>query len=121
MLLEDYRDRRLLTLYQTLTKSDLRGYYEDTYMVELMFALLCLDLSANIKHHLELSPSEYTLLARELIRIVDDGELDRYSVYYWADALLTYMKVNNLKPKQIKKMSTFDLKENVFKCMEGND
>lgn len=121
MLLEDYRDRRLLTLYQTLTKSDLRGYYEDTYMVELMFALLCLDLSANAKRHLELKPSEYTLLARELIRIVDDGELDRYSVYYWADALLGYMTESKLKPKDIRKMSTYDLKENVFKCMEGND
>ena len=90
------RDKKLLQLYAALTKSDLKGNYEDTYVLEMMFALMCLDLTANAKYRYHFIPSEFTLLARNVVRMVDDGNLSDYSFMNWSDALLTYMKENNL-------------------------
>lgn len=107
------RDRKLLQLYTALTKSDLKGNYEDTYVLEMMFALMCLDLTANVKYRYHFIPSEFTLLARNVVRMADDGNLSDYSFMNWSDALLTYMKGNNLLPKHINKMSTDRLKQEV--------
>lgn len=121
LLLGDYRDKKLLQLYLTLSHSDLQGNYEDTYTIELLYSVMCLDLAANTKMGLKLEPNELTLLARNVVRCVDDGELSKYSIFNWSMALLTYMKENNLKPKQINKENTFKLIENVEKYLDKGE
>ena len=109
----DIRDRKLLQLYTTLCQSDLKGNYEDTYTLELMYALMCVDL-CHIDHGIELQPNEMTLLARNVVRLVDvNNELSIYSMINWTDALMKYMKRENLTVKKINKMSYFDLNEEV--------
>lgn len=111
---ENERDKKVLQLYTVLSHSDFKGNYEDTYIIELVFALMCLDLIANSKDGLELNPKEFILLSKELVRIIDiDGELDIYSFANWAQAMIKYMKENNVKPNQIHKMNTYDLRKSV--------
>lgn len=119
-LLGNFRDKKLLQLYVTLSKSDLQGNYEDTYTIELLFALMCLDLANNSYHRLELIPSDYTLLARNVVRLVDNGELSDYSFINWSNALLSYMKDKNFNAKGINRISTDELKANVFKYVKGS-
>lgn len=119
-LLGNWRDRKLMELYTTLSKSDLKGNYEDTYTIELLYSLMCLDLANNAKHRLDLKPSDYSLLARNVVRLVDDGELDDYSIFNWSNALLEYMVENNLATSKVNKISTDTLKKNVFQYVKGS-
>lgn len=118
-LLGGFRDKKLIQLYTALSKSDFKGNYEDTYTIELMFALMCLDLSANVKKGVEINPSDLCLLARNVVRLADDGELSDISFMNWSDALLTYMLNENLNPNQINKMNQNNLMKNVKKYTRG--
>lgn len=120
-LLGGFRDRKLMELYITLSHSDLKGNYEDTYTIELMFALMCIDLAANTKLGLELEPKDMSLLARNVVRCCDDGELSDYSFFNWSMALLTYMKENNLNANKINKMSTINLLNEVSEYLNKGE
>lgn len=118
-IIENERDKKVMQLYTVLSRSDFKGNYEDTYTIELVYALMCLDLAVNSKSGLEFNPNEFILLSKELVRIVDiDGELDKYSFINWAQSMVEYMKKNNLKVKQIHKMNTYDLRNNVAAYLE---
>lgn len=114
-LFENERDSKLVRLYTTLTRSDFKGNYEDTYIIECLFALMCLDVNSHIKTGLDFNPKEMMTLAKELVRICEvDSELDIYSFWNWANALLDFMKELNVSVKAVHKMSTIDLRRNVF-------
>lgn len=117
----DIRDKKLLQLYTTLCQSDLKGNYEDTYTLELMYAIMCVDL-IKIDLDMKLKPNEMTLLARNVVRLVDvNSELSIYSMPNWTLALMTYMKNNNLDVKKINKMSYFDLNKEVEPLVTKGD
>lgn len=118
-LFENERDSKLVRLYTTLTRSDFKGNYEDTYIIECLFALMCLDVNSHIKSGLDFNPKEMMTLAKELVRICEvDSELDIYSFWNWANALLDYMAENKVKVKEVHKMSTYDLRTGVFKYVK---
>lgn len=118
-LFENERDSKLVRLYTTLTRSDFKGNYEDTYIIECLFALMCLDVNSHIKSGLDFNPKEMMTLAKELVRICEvDHELDIYSFWNWANALLDYMVENKVKVKEVHKMSTYDLRTGVFKYVK---
>ena len=40
---EHYRDKKLKQLYQTLTRSDFAGDFEDDYVLSVLYAMRCID------------------------------------------------------------------------------
>ena len=121
-LLETERDSKLIKLYTALTRSDFKGNYEDTYVVECLFALVCLDIHLHEKNSMDYDAKTMMLLAKELVRICEvDGGLDIYSFYNWSNALCEYMKASGCSPNQIHKMNTFDLRKYVSVYLEREE
>ena len=107
---EHYRDKKLKQLYQTLTRSDFAGDFEDDYVLSVLYAMRCIDCHQSPSF--KIPERHYVDLAKEIIRVYDTSEeadLDDLSIYAFTRALMTYMKENDLKYKDIHKMSTLRL------------
>lgn len=116
------RDNKLIELYKLLTGSDFKGSYEDTYIVELLYALMCVDLASDF-HNLKFMADVMYDLAIEIIRIfeTDDNKPSSFSIDNWTYALIQYMKNENVDYKAVHKMSTVELRDNVRKYLELED
>ena len=107
---EHYRDKKLKQLYQTLTRSDFAGDFEDDYVLSVLYAMRCIDCHQSPSF--KIPERHYVDLAKEIIRVYDTSEeadLDDLSIYAFTRALMAYMKENDLRYKDIHKMSTLRL------------
>lgn len=120
---EKRADEKILELYQILTKSDFKGYYEDTFVVEMLFTVLTLDLIINSKTPTTLKPKEIYNLAKEILRIYeqDDSTFSYLSVRNWIEATLIYMDDNKYTYDDIFKRNTYELREDVRKYLKKGD
>lgn len=112
-----------MQLYLALTKSDLKGAYEDTYMVELLFTILVIDLIVNSDKETAMDANDMVNLAKEIVRIyeTEDRELSYFSVRNWTESLLEYMEAEHKTYKDIHKASTYDLRKEVSKYLKKGD
>lgn len=122
-ILDNVRDNKLMQLYLALTKSDLQGNYEDTYLIELLFTVLVIDLIVNQGNPTDMKAKDIVNLAKEIVRIFEtpDGELSYYSVRNWTESVLEYMADKNKDYKDIHKMNTYDLREEVSAYLKKGD
>ncbi len=110
MILEHYRDAKLKELYQKITRSDFKGDFEDDYVLCVMYAMRCID--RNQGKGIDIPENEYVPLAKEIIRIYETSEerdLEDLSIMSFTKKLFAYMKVQKKRYKDIHKMSTIDL------------
>ena len=111
---EHYRDKKLKQLYQTLTRSDFAGDFEDDYVLSVLYAMRCIDCHQSPSFKI---PERHSVdLAKEIIRIYDTSEeadLDDLSIYAFTRALMAYMKEKDLDYRDIHKMSTIRLLKEV--------
>jgi hypothetical protein len=118
---------KTLELYKLLTRSDLKGNYEDAYTIEQLFTLLCLDVIINSKRELDerlkkMKEKKLLELAKEIIRMVEtENGMSNYSVYNWTNATLEYMNRNSRKYEDIHKMSTWDLKKEIGEYLNRDE
>ena len=121
--MDSVRDAKLLQLYQALTKSDMKGNYEDTYIIEMLFTVLVIDMIENDGKKTEMKPKNMVNLAKEIVRIyeTDHSELSYYSVRNWTESMLDYMKDKNKKYSDIHKMSTYNLRKEVRAYLRQGD
>ncbi len=118
---------KTLELYILLTRSDLKGNYEDAYTIEQLFTLLCLDVIINSKRELDerlkkMKEKKLLELAKEIIRMVEtENGMSNYSVYNWTNATLEYMNRNSRKYEDIHKMSTWDLKKEIGEYLNRDE
>ncbi len=116
-----------MELYKLLTRSDLKGNYEDAYTIEQLFTLLCLDVIINSKRELDerlkkMKEKKLLELAKEIIRMVEtENGMSNYSVYNWTNATLEYMNRNSRKYEDIHKMSTWDLKKEIGEYLNRDE
>lgn len=117
------RDRKLLQLYIALTRSDLKGNYEDTYMIELLFTILVIDLIVNSGEETDMKAKDIVNLAKEIVRIyeTEDDKLSYFSIRNWTESLLDYMKAEKKKYKDIHRMNTYDLRKEVSAYLRKGD
>ena len=114
MFQEHYRDKKLKQLYQTLTRSDFAGDFEDDYVLSVLYAMRCIDCHQSPSF--KIPERHYVELAKEIIRIYDTSEeadLDDLSIYAFTRALMAYMKEKDLDYRDIHKMSTIRLLKEV--------
>ena len=120
--LENKRDMKIVELYTLLSHSDFKGNYEDTYVIEVLFALLCLDLNSRRKTALDFNKKELLTLAKELVRIVEiDGELSVYSFYNWSAALCKYIEQDKKSVDSVHKADTYTLRREVSNYLRRNE
>ena len=120
--LENKRDMKIVELYTLLSHSDFKGNYEDTYVIEVLFALLCLDLNSRRKTALDFNKKELLTLAKELVRIVEiDGELSVYSFYNWSAALCKYIEQDKKSVDFVHKADTYTLRREVSNYLRRNE
>lgn len=125
MIIETIRNKKLLTLYTTLTGSDFKGNREDDELVKLLYSILCLEKSIPCDvncDHIFKSGYDYVLLSKELIRLYEtptpyDGTIDEYSYEYLASRLLGYMLNYDKCYKDIHSMNSYELKKSVLEEM----
>lgn len=121
-LMEGKRDKKIIELYTLLSHSDFEGNYEDTYVIEVLFALMCVDLNSKRIEGLDLKRDDILTLAKELVRIVEiNEELSIYSFYNWSSALCKYMVDKGKSVTNVHKESTYDLRENVSEYLEKEE
>ena len=115
MILENIRDRKLIELYQMLTRSDMNGNIKDGWVIKMLYALNCVD--ALISQSGIISKKEYVIFAKEVVRISEtednDGENMYISLPVWTVGLMEYMKKTGKTMKQIHSMSAYDLMSDV--------
>ena len=123
IILDNIRDSKLMQLYAALTKSDLKGHYEDTYMVEILFTVLTLDLIVNSDETMQMDERDIMRMAKEIIRIYerDDKELSYFSVRNWTEALFAYMDETKKDYDAIHRMNTYDLRKEVSRYLKKSD
>lgn len=123
IILDNIRDTKLMQLYQALTKSDLKGRYEDTFMVELLFTILTIDLIVNSDKPTDMDAKDIIRLGKEIVRIyeTEDSELSYFSVRNWAEALLAYMEASGKDYNAIHKMNTYELRNEVREYLKKSD
>lgn len=111
MILENIRDRKLIELYQMLTRSDMNGNAKDSWVVKMLYALNCVD--ELVAKSGVISKKEYVIFAKEVVRISEtednDGKSLLISLPAWTVGLMEYMKKTKKKMKQIHSMSGYDL------------
>lgn len=123
IILDNIRDTKLMQLYQALTKSDLKGRYEDTFMVELLFTILTIDLIVNSDKPTDMDAKDIIRLGKEIVRIyeTENSELSYFSVRNWAEALLAYMEESGKNYNAIHKMNTYELRNEVREYLKKSD
>ena len=123
IILDNIRDSKLMQLYAALTKSDLKGHYEDTYMVEILFTVLTLDLIINSDETMQMDERDIMRMAKEIVRIYerDDKELSYFSVRNWTEALFAYMDETKKDYDAIHRMNTYDLRKEVSGYLRKSD
>ncbi len=119
MILENIRDRKLLELYEMLTRSDFKGEMKDEFVVSLIYTLRCLDSIQKAERVIE---KRYLLgVAKEVTRIYETSEkeqLNHISIMAWAKAMIRYMKETDKGYKEVHRMGTYDLMKDVEKYID---
>ena len=113
-------DDKMLKLYETLTESDFKGNTNDTYVIELLYALTIVDLVNGSEEVLDFKGRDLLLFAKEVVRIfeTDDSEVSYFSVRNWTEGLIEFMRDNNYSYKDIHKKNTYELREEVRKYLK---
>lgn len=123
MIREYLTDRRLIELYEKMTESDFQGNTTDTYVIELMYAMMCTDLVNGDEKVIGKEPMQLLQLSKEVVRIfeTDDRTASVWSMANWVKALCLYMKENSLTCRQVHKMSTFVLRREVSEYLSEEE
>ena len=123
MIREYLTDRKLIELYGKMTESDFQGNTTDTYVIELMYAMMCTDLVNGDEKVIGKEPMQLLQLSKEVVCIfeTDDRTASVWSVANWAKALCLYMKENTLTCRQVHKMSTFLLRREVSEYLSEEE
>ena len=113
-------DDKMLKLYETLTESDFKGNTNDTYVIELLYALTIVDLVNGSEEVLDFKGRDLLLFAKEVVRIfeTDDNEVSYFSARNWTEGLIEFMRENNYSYKDIHKKNTYELREEVRKYLK---
>ena len=112
MLMENYRDRKLLKLYTILTGSDLKEEIKDEFIICALYAMRCIDTSRDV---FSIDPKHLVDLAKEAIRAYEElcgRGIEEIPVRTICRALLREMSEGS-DYRQIHRMSGFDLTETV--------
>lgn len=123
MIREYLTDRKLIELYATMTGSDFEGNTTDTYLIELMYAMMSTDLVNGDEKVIGNDPMQLLQLSKEVVRIfeTDDRTASVWSMANWAKALCLYMKVNSLTYRPIHRMSTVILRKEVSQYLSKEE
>ena len=109
MIVENIRDKKLLELYTTLTRSDLKGNINDTFVIRMLYTLLYVD--ALFKDE---SKENKIGLAKEVIRAYDEklyDDSDYISIETICLGLQAYMDAEHKTYSDINKLNTRELKK----------
>ena len=121
MILENYRDKELMKLYQMLSGSDLEGNFKNGWVISMLYALQCVDCFFNESGMI--SKKEYVVLVKELLRISEtkdnEGKNEFISLPTWAVGLYDYMKESGKRVKDIHSMNSYELMTSVKQRLEG--
>ena len=115
-MLEEFRtDRKLLELYRVMTESDFQGNTTDTYVIEVLYALMNTDLVNGDEKVIGKDPVKLLRFAKEVVRLFETEQKTAscFSMANWAQALCRYMKQNKVSYRQIHRMSTVVLRKDV--------
>ncbi len=114
MILENIRDKKLLELYEMLTRSDFEGEMKDEFVVSILYTVKCLDSIQKTERIIK--KNHLMGVAKEVARLYETSEKEEFrhiSIMAWAKAMIEYMKDSGLGYKDIHKMGTYDLKKAV--------
>ena len=113
MILENVRDKKLMQLYETLTRSDFEGSIQDEYVICLLYTIRCLDSLQKTDRFIK--KKDMMNIAKEIFRIYETSEKDYedISIMAYTKGLFNYMKSEGLEYKDIHSMNTYDLLNNV--------
>lgn len=120
MILENIRDKKLLDLYVALTKSDFKGYMNDTYVVRLLYGMLCFD-SALYERKISMDKNKMLDFAKEVIRAYDEmvyNESDKFSIEVLTNLMIDYIQKQGKTYDDIHKMNSRQLKLALYECIE---
>ena len=115
-MLEEFRtDRKLIELYKVMTHSDFEGNTTDTYVIEVLYALMNTDLVNGDEKVIGKDPVRLLHFAKEVVRLFETEQrtASSYSMANWAQALCRFMKDRGLSYEQIHRMSTVVLRKDV--------
>ena len=106
-----------------MTESDFEGNTTDTYLIELMYAFMNVDLVNGDEKVIGKDPRKLLQFARDVVRIfgTEEKTVSSWSMANWAKALCLYMKENTLTCRQIHKMSTFVLRREVSEYLSEEE
>ena len=113
-------NNKLIQLYKTLARSDLKGSMATPNPAKHLYAMYCLDLVN--KGKMPLKEEDYITLGYELMR-VDETDLFGwdYSLTTWANTLMCYMNDSKISADEIKAMNSFDLKKKLHHYIEESE
>ena len=123
-MLEEFRtDRKLIELYKVMTNSDFAGNTADTYIIEVLYALMNTDLVNGDEKVIGKDPLQLLRFAKEVVRLFETEQKTAscFSMANWAKALCHYMKHDSLSYKDIHRMSTIPLRNEVRNYLNTED
>ena len=106
-----------------MTESDFEGNTTDTYLIELMYAFMNVDLVNGDEKVIGKDPRKLLQFARDVVRIFETEEktVSSWSMANWTKALCTYMKHDSLSYMDIHRMSTIPLRNEARKYLNTED
>ena len=87
MILENIRDKKLLELYEILTRSDFEGEMKDEFVVSILYIVKCLDSIQ--KGERTVKKNHLMGVAKEVARVYETSEKEEFkhiSIMAWARA-----------------------------------
>lgn len=127
MILENVRDKKLLELYAMLTRSDFKGNMNDTFVVRMLYATMCIEIALNESRYnskLQLNKNDILNCAKEVIRVYDEklyDESDNYSIEVLACALIDYMYYEDIDYSKVHSQNGRELKINLMNYIYAHD
>ena len=115
-----------LGLYKQLSGSDFKGNIQQTQIIEMLYAILCVDLKA-YECKITMPDIAFPVVARELLELYQtyrdnfiDGEDYSYlSMETVADAFMIYLRDTKIDIKVVHSMSRYDLASEVIKHLNN--
>ena len=122
LMKNETEENQLLTLvYVHMTRSDLKGYFEDDYYVSVIYAMRCIDIYR--KDYDIFKANETAAAGVLLLKIYESSELINMpyiSFDSWAWALHQYMYDNLLELKDVQEEDRFKLVNILKKYLEDD-
>ena len=117
-----------LTMYRKLSQSDLHGNIANRYVIEFLYAMLCVDTSSK-ECKVNVQDVYIPVIARELVDVfhtckenfIDGEDMSYVSMDALSDALLMYLAITKKDIKDVHKMSRYVLTQDIIRTIEENE